>query len=303
MRGLKSNRRALYGPLRKASAPPESKAGELLPRFPSPTATLTGGPKALAVEQARAEFLQSFRVPEFVVGTVLFPVMLFLMFGLPNAGTTMPEGMSVAFMMTSFAAYGMLGVAIFAFGVDLAVERGRGWLRLMRTTPAPAWSYFTAKTVMALLFAVLTLALVFGAAALFAGVRLEALTWLRTGATLLLGALSFSTLGFALGYWASPRGAAPIANLVYLPLSFASGLFFPLSQLPQVLQDIAPYLPTYHFGQLAWRAVGSKADVTALAGGDGEQWWIHASWLAGTFLVFGFIALLGYRRDGRKERS
>ncbi|MER3444647.1 MAG: hypothetical protein C4333_11245 [Meiothermus sp.] len=60
------------------------------------------------------------------------------------------------------------------------------------------------------------------------------------------GGLSLSTLGFALGYLARPKAASTIANLVYLPLSFASGFFFPLSRLPEFLREMAPYLPTYH---------------------------------------------------------
>lgn len=280
------------------------RTATVVPRMTSPTAERSPGPWALALEQSRAEFLQNARVPEFVVGVVVFPVMLFLMFGLPNAGNELPAGTSVgAFMMGSFAAYGMLGIAIFSFGVDLAVERGRGWLRLMRATPAPAWSYFGAKVAMAALFGVLTLALLFGAASAWAGVRLEAGAWLRLALTLLVGGLAFAPLGFSLGYWASPRGAAPIANLVYLPLSFASGLFFPLSQLPQILQDLAPWLPTYHFGQLVWGAVGPSADIARLAGGAAGDTLVHVAWLVGTFVVFGVVALAGYRRDGKRARG
>jgi ABC-2 type transport system permease protein len=224
--------------------------------------------------------------------------MLYLMFGLPNAGETLPEGTSVgAFLMGSLGAYGVLGIALFSFGVDIAVERGRGWLKLTRVTPLPAWVYFAGKFAMAVLFAVITLAVLFATAVLLAGVRLPSERWASLFLTLLLGTMAFSTLGFALGYWASPRGASPIANLIYLPLSFASGLFIPLSSLPQFLQDLAPYLPTYHFWQLVWQAVGSPGDIALLTGSASGGFWVHILWLAGTFVVFGFLALLGYRRD------
>jgi ABC-type Na+ efflux pump permease subunit len=39
-----------------------------------------------------------------------------------------------------------------------------------------------------------------------------------------------------------------------MPLSCVS--FVPLSQLPDVLQNIAPYSPFYLLAQLAWNAVG-----------------------------------------------
>lgn len=271
-------------------------------RYLSPSAVRSGGTLAMLAEQVRAEFVQNARVPEFLVGVVVFPVMLYLMFGLPSAGQTLPEGTSVgAFLMASFAAYGMLGITLFSFGVDIAAERGRGWLRLMRATPVPAWVYFSGKFAMAALFAVITLLVLFTAAVLLASVRLPLERWLQLFVTLLLGGMAFSTLGFALGYWASPRGASPIANLVYLPLSFASGLFIPLASLPQLLQDLAPYLPSYHFGQLVWRAVGTPGDVALLAGSSSGGVWVHVLWLAGLFVIFGFLAVLGYRRDQAQQ--
>ena len=35
-------------------------------------------------------------------------------------------------------------------------------------------------------------------------------------------------------------GAVAVANLIYVPLSFASGLFIPVSQLPLFIQPIYP---------------------------------------------------------------
>lgn len=273
------------------------------PRRLSPNAIPSGSTLGMIFEQLRAEFVQNWRVPEFLVGIVAFPVMLYLMFGLPNAGQTLPEGTSVgAFMLASFAAYGCLGIALFNFGVDIAVERGRGWLKLMSATPMPAWLYFLGKLLMSMLFATLTLAVLFSVAYLFAGVRMPATQWGTLFATLLLGGLSFSTLGFTLGYWASPRGASPIANLIYLPLSFVSGLFFPLSDLPEVIQQIAPYLPTFHYGQLVWNAAGHPDDVALLTGAASINTLHHTLWLLGCFVLFGLTALWGYWRDRSREK-
>lgn len=267
-------------------------------RHLSPGARRSPGLVALVFEQTRAEFLQNLRVPEFLVGIVAIPVMLFLMFGLPNVNDTLPEGTKVStLMMLSFGAYGILSLAIFTFGVDIASERGRGWLTLMRATPLPAWVYFAAKLAMVALFGALTLLVLFGVGYLFAGVRLSLGGWLTTFGVLLAGALSFSTLGFALGYLARPKAASTIANLIYLPLSFASGFFFPLSELPRVVQRLAPYLPTYHYGQLAWQTVATPGDAAAFAGRAGGGALEHSAWLLGCFVLFGLLAVWGYKRD------
>jgi ABC-2 type transport system permease protein len=140
---------------------------------------------------------------------------------------------------------------------------------------------------MALLFALLICALMFTFAIAAAGVRLSLGTWLRLTVSLLLGLMPFATIGFAIGYWAGPNSAAPIAQFGYMLLSFASGLLVPLEGLPSFVQRIAPYLPTYHYAHLAWSAVG--ADDGKLAQ--------HLIWLLATALVFGALAVWGYRRD------
>jgi ABC-2 type transport system permease protein len=89
------------------------------------------------------------------------------------------------------------------------------------------------------------------------GIRETPLVWAIVIARLLAGSLPFIALGFAIGYWSGPHAAPAIANLIYLPLSFASGLFVPLSQLPEFIQNLRPFLPSYHYAQLAWSALGA----------------------------------------------
>jgi len=74
--------------------------------------------------------------------------------------------------------------------------------------------------------------------------------------TLVIGALPFCALGLAIGYVAGPNSAPAIVNVIYLPMSFASGLWIPIEYLPKFLQKIAPMLPPYHFAQLALAMIG-----------------------------------------------
>ena len=268
----------------------------------SPTARRSSGPLAMLAAQVRAEFLSSVRAPDFVIGVVAIPVFLFLMFGPPNARFVLPEGTRVStLMMPGFGAYGLLSLVIFAFGVEIAQERAKGWLRLMRATPVPAWAYFAGKLAMSLLFAVATLIALFAVAAAFAQVRMPLGQWLAAAGALVGGALALAPMGFALGFLTRARAATTIGNLIFLPLSFASGFFFPLAQLPQFLRDLAPFLPTYHYGQLVWATVGTPADVETYVGTAPQATWVHVAWLAGTFVAFAALASWGFRRDRRRE--
>jgi ABC-2 type transport system permease protein len=268
----------------------------------SASARPSGGAWGLWAAQARAEFLSSLRAPDFVIGVVAIPVMMFLMFAPPNARWTLPEGTRVStMMMPGFGAFGILSLVLFAFGVEIAQERGKGWLRLMRATPAPAWVYLGGKLAMSVLYAAVTLAALFAVGAAFAQVRLAPQQWLQVFAVLLAGGVALAPMGFALGFLARPRAASTIGNLVFLPLSFASGFFFPLSSLPAFLRDLAPYLPTYHYGRLIWSAVAPAADIAAYTGLEPVGTAGSVAWLVGTFVAFSMLSVWAYRRDRRRD--
>lgn len=103
---------------------------------------------------------------------------------------------------------------------------------------------------------------------------------------LLLGSTPFVFLGFAVGYLARPTSAAVI-QLIYLPIAFASGLFVPLGGLPQIVREIAPYLPTYRYAELAWSAVGANTEPLLTS----------TLWLAGYGAAFLAAAVWAYRRE------
>ena len=109
---------------------------------------------------------------------------------------------------------------------------------------------------------------------------------LRLGPALVLGSVPFALLGIALGYWTSAKSAVPVANLVYLPLSDAGGLWVPPARMPETVAVISPYLPTRRFAELGWAAALDRPIAL-------EHW----AWIIGFTLVFGALSLWGYRRD------
>ena len=60
-------------------------------------------------------------------------------------------------------------------------------------------------------------------------------------------------------------------NLLFLPMAFLSGLWLPLSMLPDVLARLAPVWPAYHLAQIALQVVGQ---------GGGGAIWGHVAVLA-----------------------
>jgi ABC-2 type transport system permease protein len=233
----------------------------------------------LAWVHARAATLELARYPSFSVPTMLFPALLFLVWG---ARAPIPPDLAMA----SYAAFAVLGVAFFQFGVGIAAERASPWQLFLRILPAPPSVRFAARVASALAFALGSAALVLAAAVTTTSAGLPATRWLALAATLLGGGVPFALLGIAIGYWCTPRGALPAANLLFLGLAYLGGLLGGAESLPRGLVEVAPVLPTRLWSELLAAAVGL-----------GPWELINAAGLATYAGAFALLAAWGYRRD------
>jgi ABC-2 type transport system permease protein len=245
----------------------------------------------MVVKQTWYELLGLWRIPAFTISGLVLPVMLFAFFGLPNVGRRLDGVDAGGYLLASFGAYAVGSMMVFNFGIGVANDRAAKLDLLYRATPLPPLVYMAAKLVTAVVFALLALLLLFGFGVLAGGIRLEVAAWAQIISRLLVGSVPFAALGFAIGYTAGPSAASGVASLIYLPLSFASGLFMPLAAMPEVVQRAAPYLPTYHYGQLAWGAVGAPSEPLA----------VSALWLAGYAALFLAIAARGYYAEEQRK--
>ncbi len=238
--------------------------------------------------EAWQEFLKVIRVPIFAVTTIALPLMFYVIFGITFAGEQAGGVGMTTYMLVTYGAFGVIGAALFGFGVSVAVERGQGWMRLKRVAPMPPLAYFVAKVVMSLAVATIIVLAMFTLGALVGGVRLDPQQWVAAGLALVAGALPFSAMGLAFGYLVGPNSAPAVLNLAWLPMAFASGLWIPISQLPDVVQSVAVALPPYHFVQLALGTIGAS---------EGGSPVVHAAAVLGFTALFLFVASWGFRRD------
>ena len=102
------------------------------------------------------------------------------------------------YFMTGMAAYGAMWGSINP-GARIARDRAKGWVRALRITPLRVRTEIVAKVLTAYLIALLTLALLYLAGALF-GVRLDAAQWFEMTGLLLVGLAPFVAAGIALGH-------------------------------------------------------------------------------------------------------
>ncbi|GLQ89675.1 ABC transporter permease [Dyella flagellata] len=236
--------------------------------------------------EARSECLRYMRAPGFMLPIMLLPTMFYLLFGVVMGH---PPGDDTArYLLVSYGVFGVMSPGLFGFGVSLALERDGGLLTYKRALPMPPGAYLLGKMLMAMVAAAVVILLLL---AMGLGLGHVALSWQQAGLLLLtgvLGVLPFCALGMLVGTLIKGQGAPGMLNLIYLPMSFLSGLWIPLNLLPKTLQQIAPVWPSYHLHQLGLTALGLQHGVAIR----------HAAILVGFAAIFFLIAVRRLRRYG-----
>jgi ABC-2 type transport system permease protein len=249
---------------------------------------------AIYAKEAKYELLKNIRIPVYAISTVTFPLMFYVLFGIVLGGRGNPVDRrdTATYMLATMGCFGVMAVALFGFGVSLAMERGQGWLQVKRASPMPVSAYFGAKLFSAVAFSTVIMLMLLGVGVLFGGVRLPVATAAKLIGILVAGSIPFSAMGLAIGYFAKPNSAPSVVNLICLPMSFCSGLWIPLFLLPHGLQTLAKFLPPFHLSQLALNAVGLATNPTPT--------WGHVEALLAFTLICLGLAAWGYRRDEGK---
>jgi ABC-2 type transport system permease protein len=120
----------------------------------------------------------------------------------------------------------------------------------------PRIVYLFAKTATCAAIALITVALLLILGLAFAGVSMSIAQIISLLLITLAGAIPFAALGLLISFILPPNAGPGMINLIYLPMSFASGMWMPISVLPHWIQKLAPVLPTYHYTQLALNIFG-----------------------------------------------
>ncbi len=257
-----------------------------------PLERTTGHTLTIYLKEAKYEFLKNLRLRVYTASVISFPLMFYVLFGLVLNAKEMIGGTSVpTYLIATYGTFGVMGASLFGTASGLAADRGLGWLQVKRASPMPPFAYFIAKVILSMIFSAIVVILLLILGFTFGGVRMPLPEIVRLMGTLVAGSLPFSALGLAIGYFAGPQSAPGVINLIYLPMSFCSGLWVPYMFLPKVVRQIALALPPYHLSQLALGVVGAGNHDSAAT-----HWEVL---LAFTLICLG-IARIGFQRDQGK---
>jgi ABC-2 type transport system permease protein len=212
----------------------------------------------LVFHQFRYDQKAFWRNPASVFFTVMFPVVLLLIFATVFGGKTVDVDGGIettAYYVPAIITLSVISATMQSLAMSLVIAREDGRLKRGRGTPMPAWVFIAGRVGNSIVTALLMLILIAVLGRVLYGV---AIPWGEAPAilvTLVIGAASFSCLGIALtAAIPSQDAAAPIVNALLLPLYFLSGIFIPDDELPDGVIDFANHFPIRDFFQAFFNA-------------------------------------------------
>lgn len=223
-----------------------------------------------------------------IVLTLVMPVVLFLLLKANKRAVAVGgTELTAATTMIGIAVYGAM-LAATSGGATVSLERALGWSRQLRLTPLRPAAYIALKLCTAMLLGLTSVVVVYVIGTVD-GVEMTAVTWLLTGVLAWLASFVFAAFGLFMGYLLPSENVMQFIGPVLGVFALFGGLFIPVSLLPSVMQDIAPYMPTYGVAEIA---------RFPLLGGAFDPTWLVSLvlWTA----AFAIGAMILFRRDTRR---
>ena len=216
------------------------------------------------------------REPLGAFGTIVVPVLAFVLLGRVTAGRTVPSSVTLSGLLSAGGIPTLVSIlitisAVLSLVTIISIYREGGILRRLRATPLRPWTILSAHVLVKLLLTALTMA-----AMVLAGRRYVAIgpevPLISFTIALVISTLSVLSIGFIIASIVpTARFAQPIGAIIFYPMIVFSGLFKPIASLPPALRAIARVLPLSHSASLlqgiwtgdSWSA--HAGDVAALA--------------------------------------
>jgi ABC-2 type transport system permease protein len=204
------------------------------------------------------------RNPRAVIFSLLFPAVLLVLFNsIFIAGndsvrlTGDQEVAAQAYFTAGMLAYSIMLSAFTSLLMALTTQRESGELKRYRGTPVPAWT-FIASFALRSVALVATMTVLLLAIAHFAyDVSISADGALGLAVYVILGTATMCSLGIGFTVLVdSADAASSIGPFAAVMLSFISGIFVPVDQLPGWLEEIGKIFPLYHLADGLQRALG-----------------------------------------------
>lgn len=171
----------------------------------------------------------------------------------------------IDFLVPGIVAMMIMSTNVNGVAGQISSWRERGVLRRMQSTTLKAGTFIAAQITARLVLNGLQAVIVLLIASLVFRTQVNG-SWLLLLFYVVLGTLVFMSIGFMIaGTAKTPESAGPIAGLISFPLMFFGNVFFPVRDMPEVLQPVVQVLPIVHLSDALRDVMNVGASLADLA--------------------------------------
>jgi len=190
-----------------------------------------------------------------------------------------------AFFIPGALTMALMAAGLFGVGGGIPREREKGLLRKLATTPLRKLHYGLAFILQSAIMALLQAAIIISVGAFVFRVNFL-IDPLKLGIILVLGGITFASLGFLVGSIAkTPSAAEGTINVFYFPMLFLSPVFFPASILPGIVRAISRILPSTYLVNVLRKSLIIGAPLSEIS----LDLLGLIVWIAGTAILASFL--------------
>lgn len=182
-----------------------------------------------------------------------FPILMLILYGVIfiDGGFGDSDVSYINWVLPGVLVFNALSFGLITSSSMMLTMRENGVLRRLQATPMPAGQIVGSYLLVNVVIVLLQSLIIIGAAVLLFGANISAPGLLLALPMILAGVITFVALGQVVSGLAPTAGAAVIAGqLLYFSMMFTTDLIFPVQSLPDWLQKVAVYLPSYPVVQL-----------------------------------------------------
>ncbi|MFU0789469.1 ABC transporter permease [Cerasibacillus sp. JNUCC 74] len=207
--------------------------------------------------QCSAEIKRAIRNPYYVFWSLFVPVCFYFIFTkvFTFNESTEDQALWAAHYLMSMATFSVMGSSLMTLGIRMVQDKQQGFTKFLKVMPLPESVYLISQMLGQSVIHIFSIAVIFLAGVLIHDVSLRAVEWVSSGLWVLLGSAVFLALGTLVGTMKKVETASGVSNILYLGMALLGGMWMPLNVMPSFLQDVAKWLPSYHYANGPWEII------------------------------------------------
>jgi ABC-2 type transport system permease protein len=147
------------------------------------------------------------------------------------------------YTLAGLIGFSILSLGIFSMSEGFTADKKTGALRRLKVAPIRAWQLIVATALNRVLVGIISVAILFIAALVIFDFNMRG-DYLNFALFTIIATFCMFGFGMAIAGWARDANqAAPLTQMITLPMMFLSGVFFPTFLMPEWLQGITAFIP------------------------------------------------------------